>query len=103
MFKVVLPKTHDHVFFDRDPREEGFVGDVCENVALECPENVDLWPLGSARPEVCLGSSKSDSNHYHVFRSPQERRAAGFEPVEGDYGGVYGTWRDSQRGQPVSD
>lgn len=98
MFLVRVPETNSLVFFERDPRKDGFRGDVVEDVTLECPENPDLykWPDGSAWPEVCVGLSRTEPDHFRVFRSPKERSQAGYEPVAGDYGDVYASWAEYQ-------
>lgn len=82
------------VFTWKDPRLDGYTGDVVENVNLEYDmTEVHAWPNGAPRPEVCVGHDRSDPKHYKVFKYNLERQAASFEPVVGSPV-VYGSWLD---------
>src|SRR5437868_1864363 len=66
-------KLDQHIFFYKDPRKDGYEGEVRE-VSLTLPgEDFFDWPDGAKRPMVCLGAS-ADRERYVVFRSENECR-----------------------------
>jgi hypothetical protein len=82
------------VFTWGDPRRAGYQGNVIDGVTLDYDmEAVHTFPDGAARPEACVGRAADDSKHYKVFRSNNERRSEGYEPVTGD-AAVFGSWKD---------
>lgn len=73
------------VFTWRDPREDGYKGDVLEGVSLDFDElALSLWPDGAARPERCVGRAPNNPNHYKVFKYGSELQSAGYQPVAGN-------------------
>ncbi len=84
-FHVIHPITRCHVFLSEDPRQEGFEGDVQENVVLSKQPGRDDWPDGAPRPNrnLCLGQSPTNPSEYEEFRSQQDCLEAGFTPLIG--------------------
>jgi hypothetical protein len=72
----------NYVFTHKDPRTEGYKGDVIEGVTLEYDMNaIHLWPDGQRSPNPQLGRDPNNPKHYKVFKFPEELLAAGFEFV----------------------
>ncbi len=72
----------NYVFTQTDPRTEGYKGDLTEAVTLDYDMNaIHLWPYGQPCPNPQLGRDPKNPTHYKVFKSPEERQAAGFEFV----------------------
>ena len=98
-FLIVDRPTRTYVFTEHDPREEGYSGDVKDDVSLveEFPEILD-WPDG-VPPDRCLGVSHEDEADYRVFPSPIDCRSAGFEPLAARYwtGESWHDWLQRQR------
>jgi hypothetical protein len=73
---------------------------VIEDVALEIPDNLSVWPPGRQSNAPVMGVSRTDPKHYKVFRSRDALTAAGFA-----YGGhpphVHRTWSDHVRVEAV--
>jgi hypothetical protein len=84
-FLVVDRPKNTYVFTDDDPREEGYSGQIEEDVSLveEFPEILE-WP-GGRPPDRCLGVSHRDETDYRVFPSPIDCRSAGYEPLAARY------------------
>ncbi len=95
MFLVVDPTTQFYVFTDKDPRDDGFHGDVREDVRLDEIGTVADMSLDATVADPCVGRSPSDPNHFKVFLSAKDCRAEGFECVAQVYG-HYESWREFQ-------
>ncbi len=106
MFLVSDPEREVLVFTNKDPRVDGFEGDVKENVRLEYPEDVNRWADGSECTEQCLGFSESDPLQYRVFRTPQGCRATEFIPTYIPFE-LFSTWTEylesRQQGNDLKD
>jgi hypothetical protein len=82
------------VFTWEDPRKGGYKGNVIENVTLDYEmERVHRWPHGSDAPKPCVGRALDNPNHYKVFRNSDERKTAGYEPIDGT-AIVFGSWQE---------
>jgi len=85
------------VFTQRDPRTEGYVGELECDVTLEYDmPAVHAWPDGAVAPEPCLGRAPDDLKHYRVFRCPRDCLAAGHELLPGTTL-LFGTWSEYLR------
>jgi hypothetical protein len=72
------------VFMWKDPREDGYKGDVAEDVHLDYDmPAVHSWPDGEDSPEACVGRSVEDPKQYTVFKYCRDLGPAGFERVSG--------------------
>jgi hypothetical protein len=82
------------VFAWRDPRNDGYSGNLTEGVSLDYDmEQVHRWPDGDPQPEAVVGRAPTDAKHYKVFKYEADRKAAGYEPVAGT-AKVVGSWSD---------
>jgi hypothetical protein len=82
------------VFTSQDPRKDGYVGNVIEDVSLDYDtEAVHSWPDGHARPEACVGRAGDNLKHYKVFRYSTDRQSEGYQAVAGTPV-MFVTWRD---------
>jgi len=82
------------VFTVQDPRQDGYKGDVIDDVRLDYDElKVHRWDDGQRSPEACVGVAPNDPKHYKVFKSADELLTAGFTPVAGIAATFY-SWRD---------
>lgn len=87
------------VFTWRDPRADGYQGEVIEVEELDYNmEQVHAWPDGAKPPEACVGR-KPDSETYKVFRYSSDRNREGYDPVEG-IPLVVGSWFDYLKLRP---
>jgi len=81
------------VFVDQDPRGDGYTGEIVDDVSLDYDElEVHRSDDGQRSPEPCVGIAPDDSKHYRMFRSPDQLRAAGFEPVAGTPIASFRSW-----------
>ncbi|MBX9679007.1 MAG: hypothetical protein K2X38_09610 [Gemmataceae bacterium] len=89
----------DHfIFTQMDPREDGYRGDVIENVSLDYDMNaVHRWPEGLGRPDPQLGRSPGDPSHYKVFKSHNELSESGFKYVHFNTPFVAYSWEDYRK------
>ncbi len=86
-----------NVFTWKNPRSDGFAGDVEEDVWLDYDmEHVHSWPTGTPRPEPCLGRSPDLSSHFKVFRFRNDLEQAGYQFVPGSTL-ISGSWADFLR------
>lgn len=81
-----------HVFFEEDPRLQGFKGEVLEDVSLEEEEDVSSWPLGHDMPQAALGRSIENPGRYKVFKYASAMKEADFENT-GSQAFSYRDWR----------
>jgi hypothetical protein len=73
------------VFTWENPRQDGFTGEVIEDVALDYDmENIHSWPDSHRRPEAVLGRDPNNPKHYKVFKYSDELQKAGFERLPGN-------------------
>jgi hypothetical protein len=80
------PEATYLVFTFEDPRQDGYSGEVDEDVALDYDMlTVHCWRDGERSPDACLGRSLQDRKQYQVFKYADELLAAGFEPVPGTF------------------
>jgi hypothetical protein len=93
MFLVRDRELNNLVFLQEDPRADGYQGDFQEDVSLDYPADIHVWPDGTDRPEVVAGVSDADPNAYKVFKYSRQIRPAGYTPVGGNVW-VYRTWAD---------
>jgi hypothetical protein len=84
------------VFTEVDPREDGFTGSVTEDVFLDVPEGLFLWPDGHGGPEPCVGQDPTDANRYKVFKYSRDLQKAGYRPVSATFD-VYERWSEYER------
>lgn len=90
----LLRDGSEFVFLRRNPRHEGFAGEVEEDVNFYCPRAVHAWPDGERRPQVCLGVSPRDPKSYRVFRLDEECTKAGYKKVADGNPSVFESWSD---------
>lgn len=98
MYLVIDPITRVYVFVEKDPREDGYEGDVHQDVRLDEIGTLYDRSQDSTTPVPYLGRSTSDEKHYRVFECLKDCRAGNFEPVATVYG-AYETWTEYQEGQ----
>ena len=61
-----------YIFTWKDPRDDGYDGDVIEGVDLKYDLiEVHRWPEGQPRPDPQLGRDPSNKKNYKVFKSPE--------------------------------
>ncbi len=81
------------VFVDQDPRNDGYTGEVVDDVSLDYDElKVHRWDNGQHRPEACLGIATSDPKHCKVFQYANQLQPAGFEPIAGTPVNSFSSW-----------
>jgi hypothetical protein len=81
-YLVCIPKHNTHILFMFDPREDGYTGELVEDVRYEEPSDLHAWPPGSDRPSPpAMGRSPVDPKHYKCFKNMDELNAEGFEHV----------------------
>jgi hypothetical protein len=81
------------VFVERDPRDDGYTGEIVDDVSLDYDElKVHRWDDGQRRPEACVGIAPDNSKHYRVFKYSDQLHAAGFEPVAGTPIASFASW-----------
>lgn len=86
------------VFTNIDPREEGYKGDVLENVSLNYNmDAVHAWSSGLPRPNPRLGRDPNNSSHYKVFKSPEELEESGFQLVHMNTPIVAHSWSEYRK------
>ena len=69
------------IFTVKDPREDGYAGEVIENVSFSQEPGLHDWRLGHNRPgPTAIG--RQDEN-YREFPGRPSLLAAGYEPIEG--------------------
>lgn len=85
------------VFTWGDPREDGYKGDVIEDVTLDFDKDaIRDYPDFRARSKLAMGRRGDDLKHYKVFKYSSERESAGYQPVAGTPV-VFGSWSDYLR------
>ena len=97
LVKDTLYGTTYLVFTWKDPRQDGFTGQVDEDVELDYDmEAVHRWPEGGKRPAKCTGRDPNNPKRYKVFRSADDCKAEGYVAIPGDTV-VFGSWADYVR------
>ena len=96
MYKIIAPPGF-HLFLYDNPKQQGFDGEVQENVRLALPEEGwHEWPRGAPPPDICLGVSPKDEKRYRVFRTTEDCRRARFQPLGPNYA-IFADWAQYQR------
>ncbi len=86
------------VFTQKDPRTDGYIGDVIEDVTLDYDMNaVYSWREGEASPNPQLGRDPQNRKRYRVFKFPQELEAAGYELIHSNTPFVVFSWSDYRK------
>ena len=97
LVKVDDDQIHHLVFTWKNPKLDGYEGDVVPNVDLDYDmEAVHTWSAGAAKPEACVGTHPDNPAFFKVFRSRDELADAGYIYIDGNPL-VYGTWLDYLR------
>lgn len=81
------------VFTHGNPRDNGFMGSVIEDVSLEYDDSVHSWGYGQDRPRVITGQHPEDPKQYKVFKYEDDLRQSGFRRVAGTVA-VHELWSD---------
>jgi hypothetical protein len=97
MFLAHDTKRNCFVFTITDPREDGYEGEVVEDVTLEEEENLNVWPDGSDRPTSVLAHARDNPRRFKRFKSDDRAKAAGFEPYTYAPMMAYHRWADHLR------
>lgn len=88
----VLKDDGKLLFFRKNPRFEGFLGNLQEDIELYIPDDVFDWPEGAESPRVCVGVSRKNTKWYRTFSFEHECRKAGYDKVWEGAPKVYESW-----------
>ena len=95
MYAVTVEPLYMAVFLTERPEDGPWK--VEDDVDLDRPSDLNLWPRGADRPEVVLCRSTSDKKHYKVFKYSKDIDRSKFEPTGNNLLGVYYSKTDWER------
>jgi len=90
MFLVIDSATRCYVFLENDPRDDGYEGELLQNVTLETAPPTTSDEVDSTAQVPCLGRKAGQPLQFKVFSCTKDCRQSGFEPT----GGVHGVFTD---------
>ena len=85
-----------HVFTDKNPRDDGYDGELQENVTLDTSEGVNEWRNGTRSLDGCLGQDPEDDSHYKVFQYDKDCSNAKFHNLGTNFSS-HDSWSDYEK------
>jgi hypothetical protein len=84
VFRCYHPQLDRQVFTQKDPREDGFNGEVETDVSLDYRQDELHRIVGDEdTPEIVIGLSDLGPKAYKVFKYNRDRERAGYRRIEG--------------------
>ena len=85
----------NHVFLLKDPRKQGYLGEVQEGATLDYDMNhVHSWPSGSEMSSPCLAQDSNRPSYFKVFKNDAEREREGFVLVASTTPALNNHWKE---------
>src|SRR5262245_35258029 len=96
MFRVHDREKNFQVFTQKDPREDGYVGEVEADATLDYSQDVYVQRDGEDRPRQVIGLIAPRA--YKVFKYDRERQQSGAQLIPGMIRVCY-SWADHLEGR----